>query len=63
MLALENMWIILKYLLILTSNIIPQWYNNRLCISVSLDHGSFALCFMSLDMFQHLLVYSLWELE
>ena len=35
---LENMWIIFKYLLILISNIIPQWSENRLCmISVPLD--------------------------
>ena len=62
--ALENMWVIFKYILILISNIIPQWKENRLCIiSVPLDHKIFASCFMSLDMFQCLLVYSLWELE
>ena len=56
--ALENMWVIFKYLLILISNIIPQWKENRLCIiSVLLDHKIFASCFMSLDMFQCLLVY------
>ena len=27
------------------------------------DHEIFTPCFMSLDMFQSLLVYSLWELE
>ena len=27
------------------------------------DHEIFAPCFMSLYMFQYLLVYSLWELE
>ena len=32
-------------------------------ISIPLDHEIFAPCFMSLDMFQCLLVYSLWELE
>ena len=32
-------------------------------ISVPLDHEIFAPCFMSLGMFQCLLVYSLWELE
>jgi len=32
-------------------------------ISISLDHEIFAPCFMPLDMFQCLLVYSLWELN
>ena len=32
-------------------------------ISVPLDHEIFAYCFASLDMFQYLLVYSVWELE
>ena len=32
-------------------------------ISIRLDHEIFASCFMSLDIFQCLLVYSLWELE
>ena len=32
-------------------------------ILISLDNNIFALCFMSLDMFQCILVYSLWELE
>ena len=32
-------------------------------ISVPLDHQIFAPCFMSLDMFQCLLVYSLWNLN
>ena len=32
-------------------------------ISVPLDQEVFTPCFMSLDMFQGLLVYSLWELE
>ena len=31
-------------------------------ISIPLDHAIFAPCFMSLDMFQCLLVYGLWEL-
>ena len=31
--------------------------------SIPLDHEIFAPCFMSLDMFQCFLVYSLWELE
>ena len=31
--------------------------------SIPLDHEIFAPCFMSLDMFQCLLVYSLWEPE
>ena len=36
----------------------------RFCvISVPLDDEIFAPCFMSLFMFQCLLVYSLWELE
>ena len=62
--ALENMWVIFKYLLILMSKIIPQCYENRLCmISIPLDHKIFVSCFMSLDMFQCLLVYSVWELE
>ena len=34
--ALENIWVIFKYLLILISNIIPQWQENRLCMI--LDH-------------------------
>ena len=62
--TLENRWVIFKHLLILISNIIPWWYENRLhMISISLDHENFAPYFMSLDMFQCLLVYSLWELE
>ena len=62
--ALENMWVIFKYFLILISNIIPQREGNRLCmISKPLDHERCAPCFMSLDMFQCLLVYSLWELD
>ena len=32
-------------------------------ISIPLEHEIFASCFMSLDMFQCLLVYSVWELE
>ena len=37
--ALENMWVIFKYLLILMSNIIPQGLENKLCmILISLDH-------------------------
>ena len=32
-------------------------------ISTPFDYDLFAPCFMSLDMFQCLLVYSLWELE
>ena len=41
--ALENMWVIFKYLLILISNIIPQGLENILCmIFMSLDHESFA---------------------
>ena len=31
--------------------------------SIRLDHEIFAPCFMSLDIFQCLLIYSLWELE
>ena len=34
-----------------------------LLISIPLDRGIFALFFMSLDMFQCLLVHSLWELR
>ena len=33
------------------------------CILIHLDHEIFAPCFMSLGMFQYLLVYSLWELK
>ena len=41
--ALENMWVIFKYLLILISNIIPRGLENILCmIFMSLDHESFA---------------------
>ena len=32
-------------------------------ISIPLDHEVFVPCFMLLDMFQCLLVYSLWELD
>ena len=32
-------------------------------ISMHLDHEIFAPCFMSLDIFQRLQVYILWELE
>ena len=57
--ALENMWVIFKYLLILIPNIIQQ---NLFCmISKPLEHEIFTPYFMSLDMFQCLLVYSLWE--
>ena len=63
-LPLKNMWIIFKYLLILISNIIPQWWENRLCmISIPLNNEVCASWFISLDMFQCLLIYSLWELE
>ena len=37
---------------------------NRLCMtSITLDHEIFAPCFMSLNLFQCLLFYSLWDLE
>ena len=40
--AFENTWIIFKYHLIMTSNIISQWYENRLCmISIPLHHEIF----------------------
>ena len=53
------MWVIFKYLLILIPNIIQQ---NRFCmITKTLEHEIFTPYFMSLDMFQCLLVYSLWE--
>ena len=62
--ALENTWVTFKYVLILISNIIPQWWQNRFCmIAIPLDHEIFVPCCMSLNMFQCLLVYSLWELE
>ena len=32
-------------------------------ISITLDHEIFALSFVSLDIYQYLLVYSIWELE
>jgi len=42
--ALENMWVIFKYLLILISNIIPHQLENRLfMISVPLDQEIFAM--------------------
>ena len=48
--ALENMSVIFKYLLILISNINPQCQENKLCmISIPLDHEMFTPCFMSLD--------------
>ena len=51
-LALENMWVGFKYLLILISKIILPWWEKRLCvILIPLDHEFFAPCFMSLDMF------------
>ena len=41
--ALENMWVSFKYLLILISNIIPTVIRNRLCmISILLHHELFA---------------------
>ena len=41
--ALENMWVIFKYILIFISNIIPQGLENILCmILISLDHDIFA---------------------
>ena len=44
--ALENMWVIFKYLLIFISNIIPQRYENRLCMtSIPLDHEIFCTLF------------------
>ena len=55
---LENMWAIFKCLLVLISNIIPLGI-----ISIPLDHEIHAPGLMSLDMFQCLLVYSLWELK
>ena len=57
--ALENMWVFLKYLLILISNIIPQQQNIFCIISILLNHEIFAPCFTSLYVFQCLLVYSL----
>ena len=40
--AFENMWVIFKYHLIMISNIISQWYENRLCmISIPLHHEIF----------------------
>ena len=62
--ALASMWVLFKYILILISNIIPQWYENRhWMILIPLDQKIFAPCFMSLGMFKCLWVYSLWELE
>ena len=58
--ALENMWFILKYLCILSSKIMIR---TNCMISILLDHEVFAPCFMSLDIFQCFLVYSLWEHE
>ena len=50
--------------MILISNVIPQWQENRFCmISIPADYEIFVPCFMSLDMFQCLLIYSLWELK
>ena len=40
--ALENMWVFLKYLLILISNIIPQQQNIFCIISILLNHEIFA---------------------
>ena len=56
--ALENMWVIFKHLLILILNIILQWWENRLwLLSISLDRDIFAPCLMFLDMSHCLLVY------
>ena len=61
--APETTWGIFKHLLILISNMIPQWEESTLCmISIPLDHEIFAPCFMSLDMSQCLLAYGLWKL-
>ena len=39
-----------NYLLILTSNVIPQWKESRLCLmSIPLDHAIFAPGFVSLE--------------
>ena len=56
--ALENMWVIFKYLLILISKVrrLPYEFN-------TFRPWNFCSLFSSLDMFQGLLVYSLWELE
>ena len=62
--ALASIWVMFKYILILISNTIPQWYENRhLMILIPLDHEIFAPCFVSLGTLQCLWVYSLWELE
>ena len=55
------MWVIFTYLSILICNIIPLITDSM--ILIPLDHEKFAPCFMSLDMFQYLLVNSLWKLE
>ena len=62
--AFEDMWIISKYLLYWSLNIIPQWEENRrYMITTPLHHKIFTPCFMSLDMPQCLLIYCLRELK
>ena len=61
--ALENMWVIFKYLLILIYNIIPRWLENRLQDFNTFRPSSFCTWSYPLDMLQCLLVYSLWELD
>ena len=55
--------VIFKYLLILISNNSTGIKSTDSMISIPSDYNNFAPSFMSLDMFQCLLVYSLWELE
>ena len=48
--ALGNMWVIFKYLLILISNIIPQWWERTLYDFNTSRLWNFAPCFMSMGM-------------
>ena len=49
--ALENMWVIFKYLLIMISKIIPVKRKQTLYDFNTFRHEIFAPCFMSVDMF------------
>ena len=54
-------YVIFKYSLILISSIIPVIKEQTLYNFNTLNHEIFAPCFMSLDMFQFLLVYKSME--
>ena len=62
--VIKTVWYWSKYRLNRTMELIPQEWENRLCkISIPVDYDTSTLGLMCLDMFQCLLVYSLWEFE